>query len=99
MLILRCLKKIINSGGGGVIKVNKQLLRSKMALFGDTVATLSSKIGTSTASLSLKINGKSDFRQSEIDKIKNIYYLSAEEIVNIFFASSVSYKDTKGDDK
>lgn len=79
--------------------MNKQLLRSKMALFGDTVATLSSKIGTSTASLSLKMNGKSDFRQSEIDKIKNIYYLSADEIVNIFFATQVSHKDTNGNDK
>ncbi len=68
--------------------MNKRVLESKMKLFGDTNLSLSKFIGISPQSLSSKKNGtrNADFTRSEIDKIKERYSLTAEEIEIIFFA-------------
>lgn len=72
--------------------MNKLLLKSKMALFGDTNSLLAEYIGISKQRFSAKINetGGAEFTQSEINKIRNRYNLTAEEIESIFFNKLVS---------
>ena len=67
--------------------MNKRLLESKMKLFGDTNGSLAKVLGISAQSFSAKkneTNGK-EFRQREIEKIKERYSLTADEVVKIFF--------------
>lgn len=70
--------------------MNKNKLRAKMIEHGDTQTTLAEFLGLSLSNLSLRINGKVDFRQSEIDAIKQRYKLTAGELDSIFFADAVS---------
>ncbi len=68
--------------------MNARLLRSKMILYGDTNATLASALGISPTRFSAKINETdgAEFVQSEIEKIKTRYNLTAQDVVDIFFA-------------
>ena len=71
--------------------MNKQLLCSKMKLFGDTQATLAKALGISLSQTNAKINEKSaEFTQNEICAIKQRYRLTAEEVDDIFFDMKVS---------
>lgn len=72
--------------------MNKFLLRSKMALFGDNNSLLAECIGISKQRFSAKINETkgAEFTQSEIKKIKDRYNLTEEEIESIFFNNIVS---------
>ena len=71
--------------------MNKQKLRSLMALHGDTNKTLAERLGISEKSFSNKINENgSQFLQSEIAKIKELYGLSDSDVVAIFFNKLVS---------
>lgn len=65
--------------------MNSNLLKSKMAAYGDTQAQLASAIGISASNLNDKITGKVSFRQSDIAAIKKRYNLSAEDVDLIFF--------------
>lgn len=65
--------------------MNKQLLKAKMAEYGDTQAQLAAAIGISASNLNEKINGKVSFRQNEIAAIRRRYDLSAQEVDLIFF--------------
>ena len=68
--------------------MNAKLLKSKMALFGDTGATLAKALGISRQQFSAKINetNGAEFTQREIKIIRNRYALSGAEIDDIFFA-------------
>ena len=68
--------------------MNKNLLRSKMVLFGDTNETLATALGISPQRLSAKINAKdgAEFTQGEINVIKKLYRLTLQELNDIFFA-------------
>lgn len=68
--------------------MNKNLLRSKMVLFGDTNETLAAALGISPQRLSAKINttGGAEFTQGEINVIKKLYRLTLQELNDIFFA-------------
>jgi hypothetical protein len=67
--------------------MNKQLLRSIIVLNQDTYATLAKYLDISERSFASKINEDgTEFKQSEISKIKEKYSLSDEEVVNIFFS-------------
>lgn len=67
--------------------MNKALLRSIMALHGDNNKTLAVYLGITEQSLSKKINENgSEFKLSEIKRIKARYNLSAEQVDLIFFA-------------
>lgn len=68
--------------------MEKKKLESKMKLYGDTQEILASSLNISTSRLNAKINqyGGADFRQKEIQKIKERYNLSAEEVDEIFFS-------------
>lgn len=67
--------------------MNKELLRSIMALHGDTYRDLAELLGISEQSISGKINEKgTEFKQGEIAKIKKRYNLTPEQVEEIFFA-------------
>lgn len=53
--------------------------------FGDTQNTLADVLGITKSTLSWKINGKTDFKQSEIKMIADRYNLTGEEIKSMFF--------------
>ena len=74
------------------MSLNKNLLRSKMALFNDTNVTLAEAIKLSPQRFSAKINETdgAEFSQSEISVIYKKYRLSSEELCAIFFATKVS---------
>ena len=75
--------------------MNKALLRSIMALHGDTNKSLADFLGISEQSLSNKINeNHTEFKQGEIKRIKYRYGLTAEQVDLIFFAELVSDLDT-----
>lgn len=54
--------------------------------FGDTQTRVARMLGITESTLSWKINGKSEFKQSEIKAIADRYDLTGEEIKSIFFA-------------
>lgn len=67
--------------------MNKELLRSIMALHGETNKDLAAVIGRTEQSVSAKINENgSQFTQGEIAKIRHHYDLTAEQIADIFFS-------------
>ncbi len=70
--------------------MNSNLLKSKMAAYGDTQAQLAEAIGISASNLNDKITGKVSFRQSDIAAIKKRYHLSAEDVDLIFFGLELS---------
>lgn len=65
---------------------NVNLLKSKMAAFGDTefVSSLAATLNVSRTTASRKLSGDKAFSQSEIVVIAQKYGLSAEEIKEIF---------------
>ena len=66
--------------------MNKEKLKSVMALHGDTIKTLAEYLGISEQSLCNKINENgTEFKQGEIKAIKDRYNLSPEEVDAIFF--------------
>lgn len=69
--------------------VNKEqrgrLFRSKMSLYGDdTLDTLAEYLGVVRQTLSRKINGETDFTQTEMSLIKIRYNLTNEEFAQLF---------------
>jgi DNA-binding XRE family transcriptional regulator len=67
--------------------MNKNKLKSVMALHGDMGKDLAKALGISQQALSAKINERkgAGFIQREILVIKTRYSLSADDIDNIFF--------------
>lgn len=65
--------------------MNTNLLKSIMVLKGDNITMLAGKLGMSRQTLSLKIDGLSDFKLSEVKKICVLYELSHCEMLNVFF--------------
>jgi DNA-binding XRE family transcriptional regulator len=70
--------------------MNKALLKSIIALHGDTTLGLAKYLGLSRQSLYNKMNetGKpsTEFKQGEIAMIRDRYKLNAEEVEAIFFS-------------
>ena len=64
---------------------NTALLKSKMVLNCDTTIALAECLGLNRQNLSIKVNGKREFKQSEIAKIIRRYNLKDEEIRAIFW--------------
>ena len=65
---------------------NTTLLKAIMILHNDSTSSFAKHIGINRQNASKKINGKSDFKQSEIVKITNLYNLTDSEIRNIFLS-------------
>lgn len=64
--------------------MNKALLDYEMKRRGITAYMLSKALGISRSTFSKKCNGKSEFKQSEIQKM--IDYLGIENPTSVFFA-------------
>lgn len=61
-----------------------RLLKSKMALRGDTQTKLAEVLGIDKGTLSLKFAGKRDFKQSEMTEIVERYKLNQRDTYRIF---------------
>ena len=67
--------------------MNKQLLRSIMALHDETYRDLAVLLGISEQSVSAKMNENgSEFKQGEISAITSHYNLTPVQVMDIFFA-------------
>lgn len=64
----------------------------------DTQEKLADALGIHTSGVSARINGKIDFRRSEINIIRNRYNLTAEETMKIFFTDDVSQSETESEE-
>lgn len=73
--------------------MNTKLFKSLMVLNDDNVTSLAQKLNLTRQTLALKIDGYSDFKQSEICTICKIYKLSRDDIFDVFF------KECKGCDE
>lgn len=67
-----------------MIKCNE--LKAEMTRYGLTTKTLAEKLGIHPATLSGKINGKTEFACDEMVKIGEILHLSQEHMADIFFS-------------
>lgn len=67
------------------MEILKNKLKGIMIYNNDTQEDLSKALGLAVATLSYKINGRTEFTRQEIAKIKERYNLSAEELDDIFF--------------
>ena len=66
--------------------MNKAMLKSVMALHGDTIADLANYLNLTPQSVVNKMGEKrTEFKQGEISMIKARYNLTAEQLEQIFF--------------
>lgn len=65
---------------------NTNKLKGKIAECGYTLTSLSDEMKISRPALRNKINGASDFRVSEIDKLCSVLSIERSEISSYFFA-------------
>jgi len=70
--------------------VNGPLFRDTVSKKGLKYQYLASEVGLSTYGLQLKIDGKNEFKASEIDKLSCVLKLSSSERDEIFFAKNVT---------
>ena len=67
------------------LKVNKNLLKSKMALNNDNNKTLAAKLKITEGSMSNKMNSKNKFTPEEMNYIRKNYNLTDIEFISMFF--------------
>ena len=65
-------------------------LKAAMKRNDDTQEKLAEALGLQASGVSERVNGKVEFRRSEINTIRERYNLSPEETIRIFFADEVS---------
>lgn len=65
--------------------MDRNLLKYYVYNRGDTMNQLADYLGIHYNSLNLKLLGKRDFTQGEIQKIATRYNLTSEEVMKIFF--------------
>ena len=70
--------------------MNCRALKAKLVLNSISMGELAAMLGISRSALFRKLNGRSEFTQSEISQIAKILHLDAEEISLIFFDEEVS---------
>ena len=70
--------------------MNKALMKAVIAKNNDTQEALAQALNLPQSAISNRINGKIDFRVSEITRIRKRYKLTPKETVDIFFDSAVS---------
>ncbi len=59
-------------------------------MFEESIKKLAEALGLQVSGAWARVNGKTDFRASEIEKIRERYNLSDADLVKIFFTSVVS---------
>ena len=67
-------------------------LRAILEKFGHTQNELAELLCITYQSVSIKLNGKKDFTQTEIYKIMVFYNLTPEQVVDIFFCTEDKFK-------
>ena len=67
--------------------MNRNLLKAKIVEKGYNLGEFAKAMKMSHSSFSYKINGKKEFRYSEILRAINILNLSSQDVVDIFFSS------------
>ena len=70
--------------------MNSNNLKAAMKLHDDTQEQLAEFLGLQVSGVNARINGKIEFRRSEINLIRERYGLSPEETMKIFFDENVS---------
>ncbi len=65
--------------------MNTAALKSVIVRNNENQARLAEILEINLSALNARINGKMDFRRSEINKIREHYHLSPEETIEIFF--------------
>lgn len=68
---------------------NYNKLKGKIVEILGTQDKLAQKLGMTSATLSLKLNGKSDFSQGEIEKMSEILAIEKPDIATYFFTLQV----------
>ena len=66
--------------------MNTNELKAAMKRNNDTQEKLAEALGLQVSGVSERVNGKVDFRRTEINIIRERYHLSPEETIKIFFA-------------
>lgn len=68
--------------------MNKNMYRSKMALYGDTNESIAAYLNITPQRNSAKVNGTNgaEYTQGEISLLKKRWNLTASEVDSIFFA-------------
>ena len=74
--------------------MNTSLFKMYMIKNHETQLSMAQFLGLPQSAISARINGKTDFRQSEIKMIKKRWNLTDQETVDIFFNDEVSAEDT-----
>lgn len=69
---------------------DRKLFRSKVVAAGLTLEYVSREIGINPSTLDRKMSGISDFTRAEMQKLRKILDLSAEEFDGIFFAEELT---------
>ena len=72
-----------------------QRLRNVIQQRGMRVGHIATELGITRQAFSLKMQGKTEFRVSEIQKLSNLLGLSLEERDKIFFNQDVELKSTQ----
>lgn len=67
--------------------MNKNAFRAVMIYHGDTQRTVADALNISDQTVSDKINGVSDFKQSEIKTLIERWKLTPEQVDDIFFGA------------
>lgn len=65
--------------------VNKNLFVSRMKENGYTNTDISKELGIGKQTLWRKVNGYTEFKLSEIEKIIKLFYLTPEDTIRMFF--------------
>lgn len=73
----------------------KQKIRDMLAKFGHTQTDLAEALGITYQSVSIKLNGKSDFTRSEIYRIMKMYNLTSDQLYDIFFSDDSMFDQNK----
>lgn len=66
--------------------MNVNLLKSKMAFYGDNQVKLAEVLNINKNSMCKKLLGKNELKRSEIEIIAKRYELTSDEIKEIFFS-------------
>lgn len=74
--------------------MNSKLFKIHMLRNNDTQAILAEVLELPQSAISARINGKTEFRQNEINTIRKRWDLSNTDTVDIFFEEEVSDIDT-----
>lgn len=66
--------------------MNSNELKAEMKRNDDTQEKLAEALDISVSGVNDRINGRVEFRRSEINAIRQRYHLSSEDTIRIFFA-------------